>query len=175
MRFTINTTLSVSSEKAWSIFAHEFDDAHKWMASVPHSYAKPNGEQFDGAQSCGRVCELDQGGIKASEKFLDYNEEAKTCTVRIDFLGTPAFFPVDHNTLSFAVTDTNTDEGQSEMVWHFESTLKPWGFLMWPLLRLGFGIFVGQIVDELKYYLENDAPHPRKQKAIDKASASLNS
>jgi len=70
------------------------------MATVPRSYAKSNGEQFEGAQSCGRVCELDQGGIQASEKFLSYDEQENTCTIRI-----------------------------------------------------GFGIFVGQIVVELKYYL----------------------
>lgn len=169
MKFTLDTALNVPAEKVWTVFAHDFDNAHKWMASVPHSYAKSNGEQFEGAQSCGRVCELDQGGIQASERFLDYNEQEKTCTIRIDFVGAPLFFPVDHNTLAFAVTETT--EGQSKMVWRFESTLKPWGYLMWPLLRIGFGVFVGQIVDELKYYLENDAPHPRKMKALQKASA----
>jgi hypothetical protein len=65
MKFTVTTPVSVPADKVWTVFAHEFNDAHKWMASVPHSYAKSNGEQFEGAQSCGRVCELDQGGQRS--------------------------------------------------------------------------------------------------------------
>ncbi len=171
MKFTRNSTVNVPAEKAWKVFAHEFNDAYKWMASVPHSYAQPNGEQFAGAQSAGRVCELDQGGIQASEKFLEYDEEAKSCTVRIDFINAPAVFPVDHNILTFSVSDSA--DGQSEMVWNFESKLKPWGYLVWPFLRFGFGVAVGQIVEELKYYLENGSPHPRKIKANEKAKAKL--
>jgi hypothetical protein len=83
IKFTIDTALTVPAEKVWTVFAHEFDDAQSW----------------------GRICELDQGGIQASEKFLNYNEQEKTCTIRIDFVGAPVFFPVDHNTLFFAVTD----------------------------------------------------------------------
>ena len=33
------------------IFAHGFNDAYKWMASVNHSFAKNNGESFEGSQS----------------------------------------------------------------------------------------------------------------------------
>jgi len=114
------------------------------------------------------VCELDSGpgGIKASEKFLAYSEEDQTCTVRVDFLGTPKLFPVDHNEVDFSVE--RLGDGQSEVTWRFRSTLKPWGLLIWPLIRVGFGIFIGQILDELKFYVENDRPHPRKVKALKK-------
>jgi hypothetical protein len=46
------------------------------MASVPNSYAQSNGASFEGAHSDGRVCELspDKNGMKASEKFLAYDE-----------------------------------------------------------------------------------------------------
>ena len=48
-------------------------------------------------------------------------------------------------------------------------SFEPWAYLIWPLLRLGFGVFVGQIIEELKYYVEHDSPHPRKLKAMEKA------
>ena len=51
MRFTKKMKVNASVDKVWTVFAHDFDNAYKWMASVPHSYAKANGEDFDGAQS----------------------------------------------------------------------------------------------------------------------------
>ena len=82
VKFTKTLKVKSSTDKVWEIFAHGFNDVHKWMASVPHSYAQTNGESFDGAHSDGRVCELspDQNGMKASEKFLAYNEDNKTAT-----------------------------------------------------------------------------------------------
>jgi carbon monoxide dehydrogenase subunit G len=169
MKFTKQADVNASADKVWKVFAHDFDNAHVWMASVPHSYAKTNGEEFEGAQSAGRVCELDSkpGSMQASERFLAYDEAKKTCTVRIDFVNPPFLFPIIHNTLEFSVVETG--KGRSHMKWDFESRIKPLAYVIWPLIRIGFGVFVGQIAQELKHYLENDAPHPRKVKALAKA------
>jgi Polyketide cyclase / dehydrase and lipid transport len=166
--FTKKTKVNASGDKVWAIFAHGFNDAHKWMASVPHSFAQANGESFDGAHSDGRVCELspDKKGIKASEKFLAYNEKNKTATVQIDFVNTPFFFPVKFNTLDFSLRETGANK--SEMTWIFQSNIKPLGLILWPLLRVGFGKFVGNIMEELQFYVENETPHPRKIKAMEK-------
>jgi hypothetical protein len=53
------------------------------------------------------------------------------------------------------------------MTWKFRSNIKPLGLLLWPLLRIGFGKFVGEIMEELQFYVENGKPHPRKVKAIE--------
>ncbi len=168
MRFVKKSRVAASADAVWAVFAHEFDSAYKWMASVPHSYGEEVGERFDGAESAGRVCELnsDPNGVKASEQFLAYDEDAKTCTVRIDFLNTRAVFPVHHNQLDFSIVDVGDDE--SEMTWVFRSRIKPWAYLIWPLIRIGFGVFVGQIMEELKFYVENGTPHPRKVAASTK-------
>ncbi|MFT7624421.1 MAG: hypothetical protein ACI9WU_003608 [Myxococcota bacterium] len=173
MNFEKKATVSASAEKIWSVFAHDFDNAHKWMASIPHSYGKEVGAAFDGAETRGRVCELgDPSGMKASEQFLAYDEDSKTCTVRIDFLNTPAVFPIRYNTLDFAVVDRG--DNQSEMTFGFSSEIKPLAYLIWPLIRLGFGVFVGQIMEELQFYVENGTPHPRKVKALGKAKLAGN-
>ena len=136
--------------------------------SVNYSFAKNNGESFEGCQSDGRVCELssDGKGIKASEQFLAYSEENKTATVRIDFLNTPSIFPVKFNTLDFSIK--NIDGGTSEMTWKFRSDIKPLGYIIWPLLRIGFGKFIEDIMEELKFYVETGTPHPRKIKVMKK-------
>jgi len=168
VKFTKKAIVNADADKVWGVFAHGFNDAYKWMASVNHSFAKNNGESFEGCQSDGRVCELspDGKGIKASEQFLAYSEENKTATIRIDFLDAPSFFPVKFNTLEFSLKEI--DGGKSEMTWKFCSNIKLLGFILWPLLRLGFGKFIEDIMEELKFYVETGTPHPRKIKAMKK-------
>jgi hypothetical protein len=168
IKFTKKAVVNADADKVWRIFAHGFNDAYKWMASVNHSFAKNNGESFEGCQSNGRVCELssDGKGIKASEQFLAYHEENKTATVRIDFLNTPFIFPVKFNTLDFSLKKIDGDT--SEMTWKFRSNIKFLSYLLWPLLRIGFGVFIKQIIEELTFYIENGTPHPRKIKAMKK-------
>ena len=168
VKFTKTLKVKASTDKVWEVFAHGFNDAYKWMATVSHSYAQTNGESFDGAHSVGRVCELspDQKGIKASEKFLAYDEKNKTATVQIDFVNTPFFFPVKFNTLDFSIREIS--DNQSEMTWEFRSNIKPLGRILSPLLRKEFKKFVGNIMEELQFYVENGTPHPRKLKAMKK-------
>jgi hypothetical protein len=174
IRFTKKAIVNADADKVWGIFAHGFNDAYKWMASVNHSFANTNGASFEGCQSDGRVCELspDGKGIKASEQFLAYNEENKTATIKIDFLNTPAIFPVKFNTLDFSLK--NIGGGKSEMTWKFRSEIRFLAYLIWPLIRIGLGVFVAQIMEELKFYAENDSPHPRKIKALKKQGAMKN-
>jgi len=168
VKFTKTLKVKASTDKVWEVFAHGFNDAYKWMASVSHSYAQTNGESFDGAHSDGRVCELshDQKGMKASEKFLAYDENNKTATVQIDFVNTPFFFPVKFNTLDFSIREIS--DNQSEMTWGFRSNIKALGSILAPLLRKEFKKFVGNIMEELQFYVENGTPHPRKLKAMEK-------
>lgn len=174
VRFTKTAKIDASADKVWGVFAHDFDHAYRWMASIPHSYGEDVGKRFEGAKTSGRVCELsaDRSGMKASEQFLAYDEANKTCTVRIDFVDTPFMFPVDHNELAFSLKAI--DDDHCEVTWAFRSYLKPWGYLMWPMLRAGFARFVQQIIEELVYFVENDAPHPRKQRALGRAKLASN-
>ena len=152
MKFTKRAIIAAPADKVWGVFAHDFDDAHEWMASIPHSYGKAVGEQFDGATSAGRVCELndDPNGLKASEQFLDYDEQGKTCTIRVDFVNTPSLFPIHHNELTFSVTESGS--GSCETTWAVRSRLKPHGYLLYPLLRIGLSVLIGQVIGELKYF-----------------------
>ena len=50
VQFTKRATVQATAQAVWKTFAHDFDNADVWMASVPHSYGKDNGEAFDRAQ-----------------------------------------------------------------------------------------------------------------------------
>ena len=88
-----------------------------------------------------------------------------TATVQIDFVNTPFLFPVKFNTLEFSLLEMGDD--QSKMTWKFRSNIKPLGFILWPLLRLGFGKFIQDIMEELQFYVANGTARPRKIKAME--------
>jgi hypothetical protein len=174
MKTTKIITIDATGDKVWAVFAHDFDNAYQWMASIPKSVGKNNGKKYEGSTSAGRVCELDgnPNGIKAMESFLAYDDEKRTCTVLIQFLNTPFGFPLVQNVAEFSVSKQG--ENQSVVTFSVTSTLKPLAFIIYPIIKLGFGFFVKQIVEELKFYVENGTPHPRKVKAIDKMKLATN-
>ena len=141
--------------------------------ALDKSYGKANGEQFDGASSQGRVCELgdDPNRMRASESFLAYDEASKSATVRIEIQGGPAVVPIKVNIMDVVVVSTGENSARVSMT--IRSQLKPFGYLIYPLVKIGLKSFIKQIQEELKYYAENDAPHPRKARAQQKRAAKL--
>jgi hypothetical protein len=168
MRIMKQIEISASADKVWKVFAHDFDRASQWMSSVPNSYGEDVGESFEGSHSAGRVCELDgdPNGIKASESFLAYDEAARTCTVNIDLVNAPALIPIRGNVLDFSLDENGPNK--STVKWVITPKLKPLAYVIAPLVKLGLGVFIGQITEELKYFIENGTPHPRKVKASNK-------
>ncbi len=168
MRLTKTTKIAATADQVWDVFAHRFNDADQWLSSVPRSYARESGVALEGAPSAGRICELqpDGKGMKASERFVAYDEAAKTCTVRVDFVDAPRVFPVHHASLDFSVVDV--PDGGSTATWAFGAKIKPWGYLMWPLLWKGFSTGWSHMCEELGHYVETGTPHPRKVAAIER-------
>ena len=171
MKLTKTTTIEATVDEVWDLFAHRFNDADQWMSSVPKSYGH-DGEPLNGASSAGRICELrpDGTGMKASERFIAYDEAAKTCSVHVDLIDAPRVFPIDHNSLDFSVVAASG--GGATVTWEFGAKLRPWAYLMWPLLWKGMSVAWSQLCEEFKHYVETGTPHPRKVAAVKKASAS---
>jgi carbon monoxide dehydrogenase subunit G len=168
MKITKQVEINAPAHKVWKVFAHDFDRASEWMAAIPNSYGEDVGESFEGAQSAGRVCELngDSNGMKASEAFLAYDENARTCTIDVTFVNAPALIPTFGNVVEVAVSESGPN--RSTVRWIIKPKLKPFGYLLYPLIRVGMSAFTGQIIEELKYFVENDTPHPRKVAATNK-------
>jgi hypothetical protein len=51
VNFTKKMTVSAGKNKIWGVFAHDFNNAYTWMASVPKSYHQSNGDTFAGAKT----------------------------------------------------------------------------------------------------------------------------
>ena len=162
--------VAVPADKVWQVFAHDFDNGHEWMSSVYKSYANTEGgSPLPGAKTYGRIVEMDPAGtgMKASETFVKYDESSKTCTVKVEMIGVPSVFPVDHMTLDFSVTKDG--DKSSATTWNFEAALKPWGYILYPLLKFGMSKSWSEMAEELKYFVETGESHPRKIAAMKKA------
>ena len=174
MELTKTMRMTATADKIWEVFAHQFDQGDRWMAAVPRSYSNDGGKLFNGAKSTGRICEMnpDGTGMKAAERFIAYDESAKTCTVRVEFLNVSGAFPIKYNSLDFSVVQDN--DGSSTVKWIFGAKIKPWAYLMWPMLRMGMFRAWKELSEEFKHYVETGKPHPRKTTAMEKAKVDIN-
>jgi hypothetical protein len=168
MKVHKNITIQATPDKVWEVFAHNFDSAGDWMASVPKSVGAEVGERWDGAQSAGRVCDLTAGKspIQVSERFLAYDEANKTCTIEVVPTQAPKLIPFRKNVVEVEVVADGA--GGTDMNWVLTSTLSPHTYVFYPLFKLALGVFVRQIQEELKHFVETGTPHPRKVKATKK-------
>jgi hypothetical protein len=174
MKIKKSIIINKSADHVWKVFAHDFNNAGKWMSAVPHSYEEQIGQQFESCHSKGRICELDgrPDGLKAVESFLAYDEVNKTCTVDIELENGPALIPINGNVVDFILKEINED--CCEITWVISPKLKDFAYLIYPLVKFGVGVFVQQIIEELKYFAETGEPHPRKIKALKKQQAIQN-
>lgn len=173
MKLTKTTKIDATADDVWALFAHRFEDADQWMAAVSRSYGLDSAERFEGATTAGRIVEgpPDGNGVKATERFVAYDEVAKTCSVRVDPFDTPRVFPLDHMSLDFSVVDD--PDGGSTATWVFGATLKRWGYVMWPMLRIGMFKAWNQLCEDFQHYVETGTPHPRKVAAIKEAGSAI--
>jgi len=117
------------------------------------------------------VCDLTAGSkpVQVSEQFLAYDEEKKTCTIEVVPTQAPFLMPFRKNVVAVEVHEDAS--GHTRMAWALTSTISLHTYFFYPLFMLAMWVFLGQIQEELKYFVENGAPHPRKVKAIKKLSA----
>lgn len=155
-KITINTT----ADKVWQVVAHEFDQASVWMAQVPNSYRSHGAISAKDAPMEGRVCELSDkpGGPVAEEYITGYSEERKW--LRMKVIPKNAKIPVIENVVDIHVNELSN--GKTEVIWASDLQLKTVGKMLSPVLKLGINKSFNELLEELKYYVENGKPHPRK-------------
>ena len=170
MKISRSVAIEASPDQVWEVFAHDFDNAGDWMASIPKSYGAEIGRKWDGAHTAGRVCNLTAGPkpIQVSEQFLAYDEAKKTCTIEVVPTQAPFFMPFRKNVIA---VELHEDGAGTLMDWNLTSHISLHTYLFYFFFMFGMWMFLGQVQDELKFFVENGAPHPRKVKALKKLAA----
>ncbi len=130
------------------------------MSLIPKSVEKTDGVKVDGAPVVGRVCDLTTklDGPYVDETILSYDETHHAFTVKVVPVG--GRLPIVQNLITFRLKDLG--HNQTEMTWDSNIQLKTVGKLLSPLLKKGLSKNLSDQMDELKYYVENGEPHPRK-------------
>ncbi|NRB36982.1 MAG: SRPBCC family protein [Pseudomonadales bacterium] len=164
MNINKSIVINASAAKVWKVVAEDFDRAYEWMSPVYHSRATHNQPAVGESPYSGRVCDLSskENGLQADEIITAYNTEQKTFTFEVVPLNVPAVFPVDKNIVTIQLKAA--PNGGTILEWQSSPQLKPHGYLLYPLLVLGFNKAFGDILQELKYFVEEGLPHPRNQK-----------
>jgi len=163
MKFTKIVEIEKPIDQVWKIMAKDFDLASVWMASVYRSYAKSEGLLVKNAPMKGRICHLSSSDTKnmVDEAIIEFDEMGHIFRFEVVPFNMPAIFPFRKNNIMITMTDL--EGGRTRMRWELDVNLRLAGFLLYPLVRFGLSKGIDNIIDELKFYVENGHPHPRKK------------
>lgn len=158
--------INAPADQVWQVIAHNYGDIGQWAAMIPASSAITGGPAPDGAPVAGRVCSA-QGFGDVREQFTYYDESAR----RFGYIaaeGLPSFISRAEN--NWSVRSLGPDISEVTMRGEIDFPVFP-GLLLMPIFKLVMGRKGKQMAEELKYFVENDEPHPRKQKQLRQAAA----
>jgi len=154
MKFTKQVSVNASAEKVWGIAGRDFANIGVWSTAVSHSVADDKLACVNNSPVGGRVCDTSFG--KISEEFTAYDDDKKTFSFKgvID----SKMFKSLTNTMELTSIDANTTEVKITP----EVELSFIGTLMSPMIKMQLSKAIDQLLDDLKYYVENGKPSPKK-------------
>jgi hypothetical protein len=158
-------TINASANKVWRILAHDFGNIGQWASAIPASQVNANLAVPEGAEVGGRVCSTAVPGFRDVEESLTYYDEPSMRFAYQATEGRPWF--LKHAENHWAVRSLGTHTSVVETRAETDISIIP-GLFFAPLFKFQMGRIGAKTLEELKYYLEHDQPHPRKLKALQK-------
>ena len=154
MNFTKQISINASADKVWDVLGRDFANMGVWATPVTHSVANNEIAKVNNSPVGGRVCETSVG--KISEEFIAYDDEKKTYSFRGVF-DSKMFKSVIS---SAQVTSVNENTAIAKITPDIKLSFI--GILMYPMIKMQLSKLIDQILDDLKYYVENGKPSPIK-------------
>ncbi len=154
-------TINKPINEVWNLLAENFDKAQDWMSAIPRSDRKHSGNAADNAPMIGRICELSTrpNGPIADETITLFDREKYRLGINV--IPRNGKIPVEQNNAIYQLKALGDNETSVEMTSDIQ--LKTAGKVLYPVLKAGVGKSFAEQLEELKYYLENGKPHPRKK------------
>lgn len=145
-------------EEVWEVMGNQFAQVHLWSTNFKDS--KPGGSsKFPGLNYSERITLTDRG--ETIQELDSFDSTTHTLAYHIT-KGAPSIAKQASAIWSLNSVDANT----TVVVLEFNMVTKGFlGFLMTPLIKMGMGKSAIEIAEDLKYYVENGDPHPRKVKS----------
>ena len=160
--------IDAPATEVWRVVAHDFHKADQWASSVNHSTRREAGPTPEGCplDTAGRACDTSIGAIK--EEIVHYNETQKSFGYQAKGEKMPFF--VKNLVNNWRVTAQDTNRARVDMKLNVK-LMPVIGTIMGPMMKLQMGKLLGEAVEELKFFVEQGKPHPRKVAAMQKALA----
>ncbi len=154
MKFSKDITVNAPADKVWNVFGRDFANIGVWSTAVSFSAANDEIAIVNNSPVGGRVCETSFG--KVSEEFTAYDDDKKT----FSFKG--VFQSKMFKNVTNSAELTSKSENATVVKITPEIDLTFFGTLMYPMIRMMLSRAIDQILDDLKYYVENGKPSASK-------------
>ncbi|MCP4500745.1 MAG: SRPBCC family protein [Deltaproteobacteria bacterium] len=160
MKIHLTETVERSSKQVWTILADEFNDISQWYAPVRRSYELKDQKRLPGASSAGRVCEFSDKptGLQAHERILRFDAELGLLEIEV-VPKNIAISPLQRNIATFRVQSLGPTQSRVELTASPE--LKAFGYMLYPMLKMGLTRGFTQLLQSLKQHAETT-----KQKVV---------
>ncbi|WP_431122713.1 SRPBCC family protein [Flagellimonas flava] len=148
--------------EVWKALAEDFDKIGEWSSGVNHS--EGFGEPVNGSMCGERACKINAPGFSnAKERITVYDKNSYMLSYDL-YEGVPSFVKSAEITWMLMPIKEKT---QMQVVSKMRAT-GLLGFLMRGFMRSSTKNALRSMCEELAYYIENNKPHPKKMKAIEK-------
>jgi len=154
MQFSKTIIINAPAEKVWNVYGRDFANVGFWATAVSHSVANDQLPKVNNSPVGGRLCQTIFGQI--SEEFTAYDDDKRSFSFKGVFVS--KMFKSVVNTSELTSVDENTTE--VKITPNIQLTFI--GMLMYPMIRMNLSKSLNEILDDLKYYVENGKPSPRK-------------
>lgn len=144
-------------QDVWEIVGNQFGEAYRWGSVLKHT--KTHGRQLHGVVCDMRTCDIAGiGTIK--EKILEFDPQRHVLAYEV-VEGFPFFVKRGVNQWRLIAEGSSTRLTINAEI----ETSGIVGLLMAPMMKMQMSSIMKKTREDLKYYVENGKPHPRKVKA----------
>jgi len=155
VKIVSETVINKPIQNVWDVLGNQFGEAHKWTSILHHSEGQ--GKTISDQVCESRACDI-KGMGRVSEKIRTF--DSKNYILKYEVVeGFPFFVKNGFNTWQL-----KQDGNSTRVIMNAEIETKGiMGMMMSPMMKMQMTGMMGKFVEELKYYVENGKPHPRKK------------
>jgi carbon monoxide dehydrogenase subunit G len=147
-------------QDVWEVLGNQFSNAHIWGSALIHT--EGSGKKLTESVCDSRTCDV-QGMGRIREKVLEFDPQKFALTYEV-VEGFPFFVKRGVNRWTLFPDGNSTRLNMDAEI----ETKGLIGAIMNPMMKLQMSGLLSKTTEELKFYVENGTPHPRKQKALTK-------
>jgi carbon monoxide dehydrogenase subunit G len=157
MRIIKELSIAKPIEEVWEVLGNQFGDIYKWASII--SQSEVSGEaKLPGVNYSIRKTKTATGDTQ--QELTGFHPEKHEISYK-SISGTPPIIKQVHAHWSLKEQGANS----TKLVLDFKAEMKGLGFIIAPLAKIKLGKVGDVLIDDLKHYVENGKPHPRKASA----------